>query len=108
MARGLYCKLALRNLKNNRRVTLPYLLSGAGIILMFYCITALSLGIDAGGHVRRLLRVRHDGPGGVRHRPVRRAVPVLHQQLPHQAPEKGDWAFTTSWAWRNATSPGSW
>ena len=46
MARGLYCKLALRNLKNNRRVTLPYLLSGAGIILMFYCITALTLGID--------------------------------------------------------------
>lgn len=45
MARGLYCKLALRNLKNNRRVTLPYLLSAAGTILMFYAICALSLGI---------------------------------------------------------------
>ena len=43
---GFYWKLALTNLKKNRRVYLPYLLSSAGIILMFYTICALGPGID--------------------------------------------------------------
>jgi putative ABC transport system permease protein len=43
---GFYWKLASTNLKNNRRVYLPYLLSSAGIILMFYTICALVSGID--------------------------------------------------------------
>ena len=43
---GFYWKLAFTNLKNNRRVYLPYLLSSAGIILMFYTICALVRGID--------------------------------------------------------------
>ena len=45
---GFYWKLALTNLKNNRRVYLPYLLSSVGIVWMFSAITALSMGIDAG------------------------------------------------------------
>ncbi|MGI6254021.1 MAG: FtsX-like permease family protein [Acutalibacter sp.] len=45
-SRGFYWKLAFSNLKNNRRVYLPYLLSSAGIILMFYIICALVPGIN--------------------------------------------------------------
>ncbi len=44
-SRGFYWKLALTNLWNHRRVTVPYLLSAAGTILMFYALCALSLGI---------------------------------------------------------------
>ena len=44
-SRGFYWKLALTNLWNHRRVTVPYLLSAAGTIVMFYAICALSLGI---------------------------------------------------------------
>lgn len=43
---GFYWKLAFTNLKNNRRVYLPYLLSSTGIILMFYTISALGQGIN--------------------------------------------------------------
>ena len=43
---GFYWKLAFTNLKNNRRVYLPYLLSSVGIIVMFYTISALSRGIN--------------------------------------------------------------
>ena len=45
-SRGFYWKLALTNLWNHRRVTVPYLLSAAGTILMFYAICALTLGLD--------------------------------------------------------------
>ena len=37
---GFYWKLAFTNLKGNRRVYLPYLLSSVGIIMMFYSINA--------------------------------------------------------------------
>lgn len=40
----LYPKLAAHNLKSNYRVTVPYLLSGAGIIMMFYMLYALTIG----------------------------------------------------------------
>ena len=42
---GFYGKLALTNIRGNRRVYLPYLLSSVGIIMMFYAICALSMGI---------------------------------------------------------------
>ena len=45
---GFYWKLAFTNLKGNRRVYLPYLLSSVGIIMMFYSINALGRGIDQG------------------------------------------------------------
>lgn len=45
---GFYWKLAFTNLKGNRRVYLPYLLSSMGIIMMFYSINALGQGIDQG------------------------------------------------------------
>ena len=45
---GFYWKLAFTNLKGNRRVYLPYLLSSVGIIMMFYSISALGQGIDQG------------------------------------------------------------
>lgn len=45
MGRGFYWKLALQNLKNNRRVYLPYLLSSIGIVMMFYILGALWPGI---------------------------------------------------------------
>ena len=45
-SRGFYWKLALTNLWNHRRVTVPYLLSAAGTILMFYALCALTLGLD--------------------------------------------------------------
>ena len=43
---GFYWKLAFTNLKSNRKVYLPYLLSSVGIILMFYTICAIGPGID--------------------------------------------------------------
>lgn len=46
MGRGFYWRLALQNLKNNRRIYLPYLLSAIGITMMYYIINALSLSID--------------------------------------------------------------
>lgn len=46
MGRGFYWKLALQNLKNNRRVYLPYLLSAIGVTMMYYIMNALSLSID--------------------------------------------------------------
>ena len=37
----LYPKLAVHNLKSSYRLTVPYLLSGSGIIMMYYMLTAL-------------------------------------------------------------------
>lgn len=42
MGKGFYWKLAFQNLKTNRRVYLPYLLSSVGIIMMFYILKSLS------------------------------------------------------------------
>ncbi len=49
MKKGFYWKLALQNIKNNRRLTVPFLLSSIGIIMMFYMILSISLSIDAEG-----------------------------------------------------------
>ncbi|MCH5352805.1 MAG: hypothetical protein J1E06_04980 [Acutalibacter sp.] len=49
MRRGFYWKLALQNLKNNRRVYVPFLLSSIGIIMMFYIMQSISLSVDARG-----------------------------------------------------------
>lgn len=40
----LYPKLAVHNLKSSYRVTVPYLLSGSGIIMMYYMLYALTVG----------------------------------------------------------------
>ena len=40
----LYPKLAVHNLKSSYRVTVPYLLSGSGIIMMYYMLFALTMG----------------------------------------------------------------
>ncbi len=40
----LYPRLAWQNLRKNYRVTAPYLLSGSGIIMMYYMISALTKG----------------------------------------------------------------
>ncbi len=40
----LYPKLAWQNLRNNYRVTVPYLLSGAGMVVMFYMIGSITIG----------------------------------------------------------------
>lgn len=42
-----YTKLALSNIKKNRRFTLPFCLSTIGTIMMFYIISSLQMGIDA-------------------------------------------------------------
>ena len=47
MKRGFYWKLAFQNLKNNRRVYVPFLLSSIGIIMMFYIMQSISMSIDA-------------------------------------------------------------
>lgn len=49
MKRGFYWKLAFQNLKNNRRIYVPFLLSSIGIIMMFYIMQSISLSIDAKG-----------------------------------------------------------
>lgn len=40
----LYPKLAVHNLKSSYRLTVPYLLSGSGIIMMYYMLFALTVG----------------------------------------------------------------
>ena len=40
----LYPKLAVHNLKSSYRLTVPYLLSGSGIIMMYYMLYALTVG----------------------------------------------------------------
>lgn len=47
MKRGFYWKLAFQNLKNNRRIYVPFLLSSIGIIMMFYIMQSIGLSIDA-------------------------------------------------------------
>lgn len=42
----LYPRLAWQNLRKNYRVTIPYLLSGSGIIMMYYMICALTQGAE--------------------------------------------------------------
>ncbi|MDE6838647.1 MAG: ABC transporter permease, partial [Acutalibacter sp.] len=42
----LYPRLAWQNLRKNYRVTIPYLLSGSGIIMMYYMICALTRGAE--------------------------------------------------------------
>ncbi|WP_322170432.1 ABC transporter permease [Acutalibacter caecimuris] len=42
----LYPRLAWQNLRKNYRVTVPYLLSGSGIIMMYYMICALTVGAE--------------------------------------------------------------
>ena len=42
MSRGFYGKLAASNMKKNRRFTVPYLLSGIVLVMMFYMIGALA------------------------------------------------------------------
>ena len=43
----LYPRLAWQNVRKNYRVTVPYMLSGAGIIMMYYMIYAIKMGCDA-------------------------------------------------------------
>ncbi len=43
----LYPKLAVHNLKSSYRVTVPYLLSGSGIIMMYYMLFALTVGTQS-------------------------------------------------------------
>lgn len=46
MRKGFYWQLAFTNLKKNRQVYVPYLLSATGIAMMFYIMGALGPGID--------------------------------------------------------------
>ena len=43
MNRGFYPRLAWTGMKQNRRLYLPYLLSCAGMVLMFYILMGLSV-----------------------------------------------------------------
>ena len=42
MKRGLYARLAWTGMVKNKRLYLPYGLSAAGMVLMFYILTGLS------------------------------------------------------------------
>ena len=50
MKRGLYARLAWTGMRKNRRLYLPYLLSCAGMVLMFYILMGLS-GSEVLGHM---------------------------------------------------------
>lgn len=47
MSKGFYWKLAISNLKKNRRIYLPFLLSCVGVSMMFYILNALIPGVSA-------------------------------------------------------------
>lgn len=42
MSKGFYAKLAISNMKKNRQFTVPYLLTGIFLVMMFYIIGALA------------------------------------------------------------------
>ena len=42
MKKGLYLRLALEGVKKNRRLYLPYLLTCAGMVMMFYILYSLA------------------------------------------------------------------
>lgn len=48
MSRGFYAKLAVSNMKKNRQFTVPYLLTGIFLVMMFYIIGALADNPDMG------------------------------------------------------------
>ena len=42
MKKGLYLRLALDGMRKNRRLYLPYLLTCAGMVMMFYILYSLA------------------------------------------------------------------
>lgn len=59
MTAGLYARLARMNIKNNRRIYLPYILTCAGMIAMFYIVCFLAsdreVGRIAGGSTLQMI-----------------------------------------------------
>ena len=43
MKRGFYLKLALDGMKKNKRLYIPYLLTCAGMVMMFYILYGLAI-----------------------------------------------------------------
>ena len=81
----IYEKLAVTNLKNNRKTYIPYIFTGVLTVMMFYIIDALSRGK---GITQDTLKICLQYATGVI---VVFAVnlPVLYQQLSHEEEEKG-------------------
>ena len=46
MSKGFYAKLAVSNMKKNRQCTVPYLLTGIFLVMMFYVLGALAANPD--------------------------------------------------------------
>lgn len=60
MSRGFYAKLAVSNMKKNRQFTVPYLLTGIFLVMMFYIIGALAGNPDMekiSGSMQRILNL---------------------------------------------------
>ena len=57
MARGIFAKLALTNLKNNRKTYFPYVLTSMLTVMMYYIMDALYVSPDIlGGRVQEILQ----------------------------------------------------
>ena len=57
MARGIFAKLALTNLKNNRKTYFPYVLTSMLTVMMYYIMDALYESPDIlGGRVQEILQ----------------------------------------------------
>jgi len=105
MKTGLYARLAWTGMVKNRRLYLPYLLSCAGMVLMFYILMGLS-GSEVLGHMS----------GGTSSGMILRlgtvviavfAVLFLFYTHAFLIPGgRGSSACTMCWAWARATSPG--
>ena len=58
MTSALYCRLARMNLRNNRKIYLPYILTCVGMVAMFYIVCFLATDPGGGRHRRAGPRCR--------------------------------------------------
>lgn len=106
MKRGLYARLAWTGMVKNKRLYLPYGLSAAGMVLMFYILTGLSGSpvlehMSGGGSSAIILRL-----GTV----VIAVFALIFLFYTHSfliAGGSGSSACTMCWAWGRAASPAS-
>ena len=88
MNKGMYTKLAITNIKNNRQFYFPYLLTGIITVAMFYIMCALESnpGIQSMPGAKDL---GLDPPSGNRcDRNLCSHLPVLYKQFHHKTQEK--------------------
>lgn len=101
--KSLYLRLAAGNIKNNRRFYLPFLLTAVMTVACFFilCSAGLSQTLPGGQTVILVMRF------GVIVVAIFSVIFLYYTNSFLIKRRKRSWGFTTSSAWRSATSPRS-